>query len=1007
MSVDSITARIVDSIRRIRIRRIYIVSLAVLVGVYLLFGWLALPAILQSQAERYVRERSGHHLTMDRPSFNPFLLSLRMKNLRLTEPDGRPLLAFKELLIDFSSTSLFRRAYVFDEISLTGLDASVVVLPKNRLNWSAFIEAFQSKEPEKSSELTRLIIRKFSLSQGRLYLADRRSGNERATRLAPLNLELTDLSTLPNGKGQYELTATTGFGAKIAWDGVVALKPIAISGHFHIGNVVLPRLAAYVPLPDQIAAPQGVASLSTHYQAGMINEAFNLRLDRFAFRLDGFRVEGKKDATAVLSFGRIDVNGGRFDLRSRRIAFNSIVLSGGGISAVRDAKGKINLLNLLPASNKQAAEPKAAGAGGWRYRIGHVALSGFGLDVRDQSVVPAARLGLEDISAETGDVTEDMTRPLQVRTAFRSRDGGNFSAEGTVVPATPSADLQIKLDGLALAPAQPYLGSLTTLKLVGGSLSSEGHAVYDGKDGEYTGSVAVRDLRIVEAGGKQTFLAWKSLTTTTLAVSKTHLNVRELLLDGLDTRLIIAKDRSINFTKILRQPKTAAAAARPSAAALYPVRVGRLRIGGSQLEFADQSLALPFGTHIHALTGTMVNISSKQGAPARLLIDGQIDDYGMAHAEGRIDLFKPTDNLDVTVDFKNVEMTRLTPYSATFAGRKIDSGKLTLHLEYKIQNRQLAGNNQIIMDQLTLGERVQSPQAKDLPLDIAIAILEDSNGRIDLGLPVSGSLDDPKFSYSGIIWKAIVNVLTKVVTAPFRALGALFDSDDQIDGIVFNAGSPTLTPPEREKAVAFAAALNKRPRLSVVVHGTWSEVDRAALKDLQLRKAIAGKLGLSSEGDPGLLTPDQPKVKQALEDLYAGRFGNGGLAAIREAFGKANPGKLQTSTSGRIMSVFTGIIGSKPTLSDSDVTQMKGADFHTMLYQKLLAAEDVPDAALQQLAQARGTAVMTELRNAQAPADRVKLDAAEKTDAQNNDVPLKMDMEALAKPQAATDAGKK
>jgi hypothetical protein len=117
-------------------------------------------------------------------------------------------------------------------------------------------------------------------------------------------------------------------------------------------------------------------------------------------------------------------------------------------------------------------------------------------------------------------------------------------------------------------------------------------------------------------------------------------------------------------------------------------------------------------------------------------------------------------------------MTRLTPYSATFAGRRIDSGKLTLNLEYKITNRQLAGNNRIVMDQLTLGERVESPTAHDLPLDLAIAILEDSNGRIDLGLPISGSLDDPKFSYGAIIWKAITNVLTKIVTAPFRAMAS-------------------------------------------------------------------------------------------------------------------------------------------------------------------------------------------------------------------------------------------
>jgi len=364
----------------------------------------------------------------------------------------------------------------------------------------------------------------------------------------------------------------------------------------------------------------------------------------------------------------------------------------------------------------------------------------------------------------------------------------------------------------------------------------------------------------------------------------------------------------------------------------------------------------------------------------------------MARAQGRLDLFKPTALLDIKVAFNNVEMTRLTPYSATFAGRRIDSGKLTLNLEYKIENRQLTGDNQIIMDNLTLGGRVKSPEARDLPLDLAIAILEDSDGRIDLGLPVSGSLDDPQFSYGQIVWKAIVNVLTKIVTSPFRALGALFGEGDKFDGIVFEVGKKTLTPPEREKLVSFAAALNKHPRLAVTLHGTWSDADRIALQDLQLRRAIAKNLGLSTKGDPGLLTPDQPKVQSALEDLYVDRFGSGDFAALKEGFRKANPGELEPTVSGRFMSVLTGLIGTKPTLSAKDIAGMKGVDFHTLLYKKQQAAEDVTDAQLVQLAKARGDAIMAQLRTAHAPLERLTLKEPEKTDANGKDVPLKFDM---------------
>jgi hypothetical protein len=1004
--------RIISSLRRIRLRRIHGAILVGIIAAYLLFAWLALPGILQTQAEKYVAERSGHHLVMDRPSLNPFTLSLHLKNLRLTEPDGKALLSFDDLVVDASSTSLFRRAFVFDEISLDGLKVSVAALPHNKLNWSRFIAAFQSKE-KTSSELPRVIVKKFVLSKGRLDLADARSAEVKTARLVPLDLTLTDLSTLPNDHGQYTLTATTNFGARIHWDGQVELKPIVLAGTFRVEHVSLEKLAAYAPLPPTLAAPQGVAAFSTHYRTGLIANRFDLELSRMSLRIDGLRLQGKADPGAALAFDHIAITGGRFQLQDRRIAVESIALSGGGILAERDAKGKINLLALLPPPKKAPATtnpaPSPTPMAGWRYSVAHVSLDGFSAGFRDHSVAPGADFALTDIAAKIDGISQDMSATLPVHLALRARDGGTFTADGTVIPATANADFQIKLENLALAPAQPYVGHLTTLLLKGGTLSAEGHASFDGKTGQYDGAVALRDLSILEGDGKQTFLAWKSLTTTTLSASPAGLTIRELLLDGLDTRLIIAKDKSINLTQVLRQKPTAKPAAAPAAASAtgpaspLPVRIARLRISRSQLEFADHSLVLPFGTHIHALAGTLVNITSQRGnAPARLQVQGQIDDYGMARAAGKVDLFKPTDDLDIKVDFTNVEMTRLTPYSATFAGRRIDSGKLTLNLEYKIQNRQLAGNNRIVMDQITLGDRVESPTAHNLPLDLAIAILEDSNGRIDLGLPVSGSLDDPKFSYSAIIWQAITNVLTKIVTAPFRALGALFGDDDKFDGLVFEAGQPQLAPPEREKLVRFAEALAKRPNLAVTVHATFSEPDRAALQDLQLRKAIAAKLHLSSEGDPGLLSPDQAPVKPVLEDLYSERFGRGALTAMKEAFRGANPGALPESTSGKVMSAITGIFSAKPMISEAETAKMKGGNFHAVLYQKLRDGEVVTDAALQALAGARGKEIMTLLANAKAPLERISLQAPEKVEAQDKAVPLKMDMSATtaAKPTA-------
>lgn len=426
------------------------------------------------------------------------------------------------------------------------------------------------------------------------------------------------------------------------------------------------------------------------------------------------------------------------------------------------------------------------------------------------------------------------------------------------------------------------------------------------------------------------------------------------------------------------------------------------------MDYGDYSLVLPFATRIHNLRGSINGVSSLPGTLAQVELEGQVDDYGIARAIGQIDLFNATDFTDIKVTFGNVEMTRLTPYSSTFAGRQIDSGKLSLNLEYKIKKRQLEGDNQIIMDKLTLGGRVESSQAVDLPLDLAIAILEDSEGRIDLGLPVSGSLDDPQFSYGSTIWKAIVTLFQKIITSPFRALAALFGGGEKIENAYFDAGAARLSPPEREKMIRLADVLNKRPRLYMTVHGVYADTDRIALQDLQLRRAVVAEMGEQVEEgkDPGLLATSSPEVQAALESLFSGRIGGAELAALKEGFRKANPGQMEQGIGGKIISRLSDMFRKKRTLNEDELQQLKGADFYAVLFQRLRDRETVSDAQLESLAKARGENTYAALKAAGASVARLTLAATEKVDSDAQGVPVKLDLGAASEPTAAPVLGR-
>ncbi len=1024
--------------------------LAGLVVFYLLFAWLALPPLLQSQAEKFIAGKTGHRLTMDRPEFNPFELRLRLSGLHLAEPDGQPLLAFRELEVDLSAASIYRRAIVFDGIRIDGLEATLALLPDGRLNWSALIDALSSKEEKPDSPLPRIDIQRLVLAGARLDFSDKRMTPAFATRIEQMNLELTELSTLPNNKGQYQFSARTAFGAQVSWNGNASLEPLAMTGRFSVEDVDLARLTPYLKNSLPIAPPAGMAGLSADYRLGYAKGRLELNLEHLAGKLAGLRLKGNRDADPSLAIDAIEAKEGRFDLvknslalgmlsvtggkidlqrdkagriralelgslaledarvdlKGRQATLGRIALNGGSIHIVRDARGHLDLVEAWQHASPSAQgnqEKKIAGApaeAAWRYRVDKLELDGLTAGFRDEAVAPAAELGLDDISLKVDGISDDWQAALPLRASFKFHGGGSFEANGQVVPAGPTANAKLKLANLELKPVQPYLSAAARLKLASGRLSSEGRAVYSVKGFGYRGSFALRDLRLNESDTGNIFLAWRSLGSRAFEVTPAKLDIRELALDGLDTRLIIDKDKSINIKRILRQAETApppAASPAPAetkkpAGPAFLVNIDRLRVSRSAMDFADYSLALPFGTRIHHLQGVVTGLSTRPGAPGQVELDGQVDEYGLARAVGQIDLSNPMDYMDLKVVFRNVEMARLTPYSATFAGRKITSGKLSLDLEYKIQKRQLQGENKVLMDQLTLGERVESPQAKNLPLDLAIAILQDSDGRIDLGLPVSGNLDDPQFSYGGIIWKAIVNVVTKIVTAPFRALGALFGGSEKFESISFEAGVPQLTPPEREKLVRLAGALAKRPGLSISVHGVYADTDRVALQDRQLRRDVAVKSGQHVEGedDPGPISTRQPKVQSVLEDLFAERLGSAELAALKEGFRQANPGQMEESTAGRMVSRLSGLFREKRTLNAQEVTQMKGGDFYAMLFERLRNKVVVTDERLLALAQARGEATATALKEAGAPMERLTLLAAEKVETEGRDVPVKL-----------------
>jgi hypothetical protein len=243
---------------------------------------------------------------------------------------------------------------------------------------------------------------------------------------------------------------------------------------------------------------------------------------------------------------------------------------------------------------------------------------------------------------------------------------------------------------------------------------------------------------------------------------------------------------------------------------------------------------------IQNLNGSILGLSSKPSSRAKVELKGKVDRYAPVHIWGETNPLAATTYSDIRMNFKGVELTSATPYSGHFAGYKIEKGKLSVDIDYKIENRKLTAAHKLVIDQLELGERVESPDAIHLPLKIAIALLKDRNGVIDIDLPVTGSLDDPQFKIGPLIWKAVLNLLTKVATAPFALLGHLFGGgNEQMNFIDFHPGSAVLDASEHDKLVALVKALEAKEKLELDVPITFSpDLDRPGLAAAHLNARL-------------------------------------------------------------------------------------------------------------------------------------------------------------------------
>ena len=624
------------------------------------------------------------------------------------------------------------------------------------------------------------------------------------------------------------------------------------------------------------------AGLNYEFSLGS-DEQPQLELHDMQASLSDLDILAPRNGPLLARLPTVALSGGDFDLQQRQLQFDRLQLADFDIRPVRYQDGGINFLSLFPAA-ETAPSPgvdstTGTGATPWIFGITETAVEGWRIQLRDE--LPAHPVSVVlGLSARATNLSNRPNAAVNIDSEISVGSGGRLRAGGalTVLPAL-RYDGGFTLDDLALPVVQPYLENLANIHLDSGRLRAEGTVSYTPAQSGFNGSLALAELGITDSGENEPLFGIEGLQIEAIelqAGEQVSVDIGTIRLDRPYARVEIKADGSNNIARVLRadstQPEAANATTATASAPLPPIRIDQVVLSAASADFSDDSLPLPFAVHMDALGGEVSAISSQSAEPARIALEGQVDEFGLATISGRLRPLDFASLTEIDLAFRNLSIPSLSPYMIKFAGRRIDEGNLDVDLSYRIQDQQLQGDNAMVMRNLVLGERVPNPDALDLPLGLAIALLKDRNGVIDLAVPVTGDLNNPQFSYGGIISRALANIIRNIVSSPFRFLAGLVGGGDDTDfGVVaFMPGRSDLLPPEREKLLKLGSALVERPQLQLELAGVYAgSEDREAMQQnvFDARVALALEAARQAANEARALAEAQRAVAESPDTI--------------------------------------------------------------------------------------------------------------------------------------------
>lgn len=740
-----------------------------------------------------------------------------VSGLNLLEANGQPLVGWKRLDIDLDKVDPINRQFAVKRVMLDGLDASLSVNRQGELNVLMLAEklakpaAGQAEPKAEAGKPMDWSLDEFVLSNGLLRWKD---------------------------------------------ESQVAL----VAGEVRNLNATVDRIDSKMATP--------------------------IKINEVSYQID----LGERLRVAKMAMKDILV-----DLPAQRIDIAELTNTQTRARLLRNKAGKIEWVSSPVLKTVRATAAKVKDERQWIGNVAKLIVDDLAFHFEDQATLPAAVQDLEGFSLHGENIGNEPGKAGHIALKGKVNKKGQLAVDGSVQLMPLNVAVKVETLAIPLLSLQPYFGEQLNIALTRGQLSNKGEATAqidkDVLKAAYKGSVTLGDFLAVDKENSADFLKWKSLYLGAIdfRLQPMAITVGEIALSDFYSKLILNKAGRLNVQDIVRKPAGEATSPAPASAEstaptttaksvvlpdepakpVIPIKIAKITLQNGTVNFSDFFVKPNYTVNVGKLGGRITGLSSAPDSVADLELRGRYANTAPVQIIAKLNPLAAKSFLDLKADVTGIDLVSLSPYAGKYAGYNIEKGKLSLNLAYKLENNQLSADNRLFIDQFTFGEAVDSPDATKLPVNLAISLLKNNRGEIDLNLPIAGSLDDPQFSVGGLIIKVIVNLFVKAVTSPFALLGSMLGGGEELSNVEFASGRASINEAAGKKLEILAKVLSERAALKLEITGrTDPEADKEGVKRVAMERAMkAEKLketmkkgGEGDSVDSIELAPDEYKI---------------------------------------------------------------------------------------------------------------------------------------------------